>query len=197
MSAPNYDWLAQLTLMQKKFLEDNYKDLWYTYKTYGYSVAVYDYARDIDNIYDRVKSVNLVEKVDLPDNFMEKIETFYKKQAEICQLKEIVIPVPNYHIALVADDLRLDSELRSVIKEVPVFMFKQLTEDALKSGCVAVVFDDVDCTVTTSQLETCEMLSVPYIRRTVVGWTEPMLNKDSSNLLLNFVERYKPCKRIR
>lgn len=197
MSAPSYDWLSQLTPVQKKFLEDNYPALWHDYTAYGYSVLLYDYVRELDTVYDRVKSVQLVAKVELPEKFTDKVRVFYEKQLEINQVKQIVIPIQNYHVVLIGDDLRLDSELRKSITEVPVVMSKDLTDEMLHCPATAIVFDDVTYTVTRTMLEQCELHAVPYIRRTILGWSEPSLEKDAENALLNFVERHRPCKLIR
>lgn len=197
MSAPSYDWLAQLTPVQQKFLEDNYSALWDEYKTYGYSVMLYDYARDIDDVYDHVKSVHIVEKVDLPDRFEDKVKTFYKKQMEICQLKQIVVPIQDYHVILVTRDPRISSELTKSIKDVPVVVVNDLLTEDYKSKCSCVIFDDIERKIPLSVFENCELHALPYIRRTIAGWTKPVLEKDTENILLSFVERYRPCKVIR
>lgn len=197
MLAPSYDWVEQLTPIQKDFLEKNYPDMWHVYCTYGYSVMLYDYAKDLDTIYQRVKSVQYTEKFTLSAKHADRIAEFYRKQLELNQLKQIVIRVEGYHVLLVTKDLRIDSELRKSIKEVPVITVPALTEDDLHCGSNCVIFDDVDSTIKLSTLEDCEVHAVPYIRRTVAGWVNPVLEKDTENILLSFVERYRPCKVIR
>lgn len=197
MSAPSYDWLAQLTLAQQKFLEDNYTSLYSDYKTYGYSVMLYDYARELDEVYDRVKSVHIVEKVALPEHCQDIVREFYLKQLEINQLRSIVVPIQNYHVLFIAEDLRLDSELRKVITDTPVVTRKSVSKDDLLGSANCIVFDDIDMKVYNSVLEECELHAVPYIRRTVAGWHNYVIEKDTENILKSFVERYRPCKVIR
>lgn len=195
--APNYDWLADLTVVQKKYIEETYRDFWQTYRTYGYSVVAHDFCREMDEVYTTVTSQRIVQHVELPKKFEDKVYEFYKKQAEALQLKEIVVPVQNYHVLLVTTDQRLATELSKSIKHVPVVCEEAVDERVLDSGCVAIVFDDVTDKVMLQTLEACERKAVPYIRRSIAGWTEPYLTKDAENIIYNFVERSKPCKRIR
>jgi hypothetical protein len=62
---------------------------------------------------------------------------------------------------------------------------------------VAIVFDDINEDITDDMLQTCELHSVPFIRRSTIGWNEPVIEKDAENILINFVKRSKPCKVIR
>lgn len=197
MIAPSYDWVEQLTPIQREFLRKEYPDMWYVYSTYGYSVMLYDYASSLDSIYQRVKSVKYTEKFALPSEHKDVVEEFYRKQLEVNQLKQIVIRVEGYHVLLVTTDLRIESELRKSVKEVPVIVVPKLSDNDLCSNANCVIFDDVDSKVSLSTLEDCELHAIPYIRRSVVGWKNPILEKDTENILLSFIERYRPCKVIR
>lgn len=197
MSAPNYDWLQDLTVVQQKFLEDNYRDLYEEYKTYGYTVMMYDYGRLIDKVYDEVKSVVFTEKIDLPRDLEAAVRKFYETQLEAGNLKEIVIAVGNYHIDVFTTDPRVISELRANIKDIPLIPHDKFDVALLKQKNNLVILDDKDSTFATVDIALAEQFACPILRRSAIGWNEPVIDNTVVNIIENAVKRYKPCKTIR
>ena len=197
MSAPKYDWVENLTPVQRKFLRNNYTSFYNDYMSYGYLVAAYDYARQMDKIYNEVTSQRIVESVKLPDGLKESIEGFAEVQMRANTLKYIVTPVEDYHITVVTLDNRVLSELRKSLKHIYVNAVSRLSDDLLRRGNTAIVVDDIGYNIDEYELTSMEANCMPYIRRSVLGWTEPCLNVNSENLLKKFVDRYRPCKLLR
>lgn len=197
MTAPTYDWIETLSPVQMKYLRDNYNDFYVDYKTYGYSVVLYDYSRKIDAIFEDVYSKRIVESVKLPSGLEEQLRVFFEAQMAANDLKYIVVPVENYHIVVLTDDVRIVSELRKSLKDIYVSNQKNIDDNLLKRNCVAVVVDDISNPIAPDVYNALEVNCVPYMRRSIIGWYDAALNVDSENILKKFVNRFRPCKLLR
>lgn len=197
MSAPKYDWLEQLSPVQRKYLRDNYASFESDYSCYGYSVVAYDYAKQIDQIYDEVMSCRIVETIPLPSGLKESIEGFAEVQMAANNLRYIVTPVEDYHITVVTLDQRVTSEVRKSLKSIYVNATTQVTDALLKRDNTALILDDIGMTIHEDILASLELNSIPFIRRSILGWVEPPINVSAENLLKKFVERFRPCKLLR
>ena len=195
--APNYDWLSDLNIAQTKYLEENYKSLWDTYKSMGYAIVAYEYGRLLDDIFDRVKSVHLTERLELPADTDAAIQKYYKTLYEHGNLKQIVVAVPNYHVVLYSHDSRVLQELRSLLPHIYVDVVDDINQDVLQAKNNCVILDDVETPIDEYMIRELELYAVPFMRRKTVGWLQPALNQNSANLIESFVERMRPCKTIR
>lgn len=197
MAAPNYDWLEFITPVQKKFLRDNYANFYDDYLVYGYSVVAYDYARQMDEIYDALQSCRIVENIKLPSGLKESIEGFTEVQMLANNLRYIVTPVEDYHITVVTNDARVVSEARKSLKDIYVNSVTYVSDALLKRDNTAVILDDIGDKIDEDVLLSMEVNSLPYVRRSTIGWVEPPINVNAENILKKFVERYRPCKLLR
>lgn len=197
MSAPNYDWLKDLSFAQKQFLQKTHPSFYKDYTTYGYSVVIYDYCKEIDAIYDEVKSVRLTESVPLPKGLKESIEGFAEAQMAASNLRTIVTPVEDYHITVLTEDSRVLSELRKALRDVYVNQAITLSDALLKRDNTAVIIDDVNIKYSPDYFLSLEFHCMPYIRRSTLGWMEPPINIEAENILKKFVNRFRPCKLLR
>lgn len=197
MSAPGYDWLKDLTVAQRKFLNDNYKSFWHEYQSYGFSLVSYQYASQIDKIYEETMSVRIVESVPLPLGLKESIQEFNEVRMRAHNLKYIVTPVEDYHITVITDDTRVVSEVKQSLRDIYVKEYSTLDEDLSKYENTAIILDDVSMIYKSEWVKLLELNCVPFIRRTTLGWTSPAITNLACNVLLKFVGRYRPCKLLR
>ena len=197
MQAPNYDWIASLSEAHKKALEERYPSMWEAYITYGYNVMCYDYSQINNDIYSEIKTAPITETVELPTDKKLALERLIKANKDYGRLSDIVVSVPNYHLTVLTDSFTVMSELQANFKDIPVLQSLQLTDDILHCGCVCVLIDDISYTVPEDTLDVLELNAVPFIRRSLLGWTKPYIEIESINVLQHFISRFKPCRKIR
>lgn len=197
MTIPNYDWLKDLSDVQVAFLRNTYPDMWDTYMQYGYVITMYDYSQILTKIYDETFTAPIVESIELPDDRKRLLEVLLMSNKTYGDLRDIVVAVPNYHITVLTDSIQVLSEVQSNIKDTAFIALSSLDETVYNSNCTAVIIDDITFVIDTDIIDTLELFSVPYIRRSVIGWVKPYMDKDTINILKKFVERMKPCKKIR
>lgn len=197
MAILNYDWISSLTEIQKNYIYKQYRQLWDYYTTYGYELLAIHFERQVLEMYDVVKSVKLVEPVALPKDVADAVREMSCKLQEVGNLKQVIVAVPNYHIAFISEDLELCKVLQRSLNDVPIVLRNALTEDVLRSDCTAVILDDVEMSFTEDDYKSLELHCIPYIRRSVLQWFDRTLSYDVENVLKHFVTRNRPCKYIR
>lgn len=197
MAVLDYDWIRDLTEIQKNYVYTHYRQLWEYYNTYGYEMTRITFDRSIADIYKEVKSVKLVERLELPIDTVNAVREISIVQQATGNLRQVVVAVPNYHVAFISTNVELCKVLQKSMNYIPVVRRDMLTDDVLKCNCNAVILDDVGEKFTSSSCVMLEKHIVPFIRRTTLQWFTDEITVDVENLLFEFVNRYRPCKFIR
>lgn len=197
MSAPNYDWLKQLNTKQREYIQDKYPSIYNDYVTYGYNVLLTDWNQKLDEIYDEVKDISVITKVDLPSDTQEAVRKLQRVHHDMYNLNNIVVPVQDYHIALLSDSIHTLTELQSKLTTIPVVTVNDMETEVFHCKNVAVVIDDITMRISEELLENLELYAIPFIRRSIAGWKYAYIDSTTLDILANFVERFRPCKEIR
>lgn len=192
-----YDWITPLSDAHKEVLRDRFPGLWDVYITYGYTVMCYDYSQQLQEAYDTVHTTPVTATIELPDDRKEAIRKIIDTNKAYGNLNDIVVSIPNYHLTVLTDSCTVMSEVSKCLTDFVCVQTVKLDDVILHCGCTCVLIDDVSYMVEEDVLDTLELNAVPFIRRSVIGWVKPYMSIESINILRHFVERMKPCKRIR
>lgn len=196
MLVPEHDWIADLSETHKDALREKFPKLWDTYSTYGYSLMCYDFSQQLKEAFDLIHTVSVTATIELPDDRHDAIRKLIDTNKAYGNLNDIVVSVPNYHLTVLTDSCTVMSEVSKHLKDFVCVQTVELDDVILRCGCTAVLIDDVNFTVDEDTLDVLELNAVPFIRRSVLGWTKAYMSIESINILQHFVNRMKPCRRI-